>query len=123
MTNIFAPTTEDNFQSIYENLKTMQLNTMKSSIEKNFKIYGEIFLDSMTTNSVFDIDRESNEIKLKRRIEQIEKTCERLYKREDTNNAVDKALKSLPAKLVTISAIGCFVIEPIRLIRDLTCNF
>lgn len=126
MTNLQTPsehkTTEENFQLIYDNLKKMPLEKLKKFIESHYDMYGDIFLDSMTTNSVLDIDLESNDIRLKHRIRQIERTCSRIYKREDINNTVAKTLKSVPAVLVTIGTFGYFVIELIRLISDLICH-
>lgn len=125
-TNIFKQTTsamtDADFQIIYEKLKEVPKNQLQDIIEQHYKDYGIIFLDKTILNSILDFELETTDSTKIRRIKNIEKLCTKLKNNYSISLGIKQIVRSVPTKLVTVSAIGCFVIELIRLITDLICH-
>lgn len=125
-TNIFKQTTsamtDADFQIIYEKLKEVPKNQLHDIIEQHYKDYGIIFLDKTILNSILDFELKTTDSTKMRRIKNIEKLCTKLKNNYSISLGIKQIVRSVPAKLVTVSAIGCFVIELIRLITDLICH-
>lgn len=124
MKNFFPrqKTENNDFNEIYNRLKSMDKNEIAKQIDLNFNRFGVEYLNAMILNSILDIDSDKSNESLNQMILFIEKYSQNLINKLKRKNFLTNIIKSWQIWFVAIGSFGYFILELTKFILHYCFN-